>query len=284
MKGVIRRHLNMTHPIRNLTAFARGHRKKISPRNHPIFASGPLLFGHRGAPAQAPENTLTGFRLARALGAHGVELDVRMCRSGELVVIHDARLNRTTTGRGFVRSRSLAEIQTCAIRWGANAGAFSERVPTLEDVFRECAGAMLINIEIKGYPRLIDGIEEKIIALVHDFGAIDRVIVSSFNPLPLRRLRKLDANLATGFLIDRNFFIHRTERVISRLAGIDAIHLEAPLASRRFIRRLKMLGLKCVIWGEVPGHKIDPLLRLGIDGLITDRPDRVRQYFERGNS
>lgn len=250
-------------------------------RSHPVFENGLLILGHRGMPPVAPENTLTAFRMAKAHGANGIELDVRLCQSGELVVIHDARVDRTTNGRGYVRHLSLDEIAKLETVYRHSDVSVAERIPTLEQVFAEFAHCMSLNIEIKGYPRLMAGVEAKILKLIYDYDAISRVIVSSFNPIPLRRIRSLDRNIATGFLIDRNFFIRRSEKAIKRMAGIDAIHLEVTLARPRFVRRLQRLGLRTVVWGKIDHENIENLLGLHVDGLITDYPNIISSYVER---
>lgn len=260
-------------------------KKKARPprnRSHPVFENGFLVLGHRGVPSQAPENTLAGFRRAKDLGANGIELDVRLCRTGELVVIHDARVNRTTLGRGFVKVFPLARLQRLELRNGFCAGFRDEHIPTLRQVFEAFAQDTVINVEIKGYPRIADGVEIQILRLVHEYEAAARVIVSSFNPIPLRRIRRLDARIATAFLIDRNFFIHHSERVISRLAGINAVHIEAPLAKPRLLQRLKKLGLRCLIWGSMSRKELESVLDGEIDGVITDYPHLFRDLAERG--
>ena len=243
---------------------------------HPFFQNGFLILGHRGVPGEAPENTLSSFRLAKMQGADGIELDIRQCKSGELIVIHDARLNRTTSGRGFVRAKTLQQLKGLHIT-GADQ---QERIPTLEEVFREFIDEMILNVEIKGHPRKADGVEQKLIALIRRYNAVDRVIVSSFNPIPLRRIRKLAPEIATAFLVDRKFFVHRSEKAIVKLAGIHAIHLEAHLAAPPLVKRLREMGLHVLLWGEFPFERIPELRTMPLDGIITDYPKQVRQILE----
>ncbi len=250
-------------------------------RLHRVFQRDFLILGHRGVPTEAPENTLTSFRRAREQGAHGIELDVRLCASGELVVIHDARLNRTTTGRGFVKSKTLAQLRLLRIRNHRADEATFEHIPTLEEVFEEFGGDFFINIEIKGYPRKNEGVEGKVAELVRRYAAEDRVIVSSFNPVPLRRLRRQFPGIATAFLVDRAFFIRRSEKAIRRLAGVDAIHLEAGLATPELLQRLHDLGLACLLWGEISPEKLAELRRYPLNGMITDHPAIIRKILER---
>lgn len=250
-------------------------------RHHPVFEKEFLVLGHRGMPGDAPENTMPSFQLARQHGANGIELDVRVCRTGELIVIHDARVNRTTDGRGHVRSLSLEQISRLRAISPDSRDAGPVGIPTLAEVFEQFARDMVINVEIKGYSRIADQMEEKVRELVAAHDAHDRVIVSSFNPIPLRRMRKLDERIATAFLIDRNFFVRRTEQAIKRMAGVDAIHLEASLARPELIERCRGMGLHCLVWGDTPDAVLDTILKLPLDGIITNHPDRVRERIAR---
>ncbi|HHL73777.1 MAG TPA: hypothetical protein ENJ29_14810 [Bacteroidetes bacterium] len=248
---------------------------------HPVFKRGFLNLGHRGVPNLAPENTLAGFRLAHQQHATGIELDVRVCKSGELVVIHDARVNRTTTGRGFVRARTLQQLRLldAGIRFGEKFRG--QRIPTLEQVFTELPADFVLNIEIKGHPRVLTGVDEQLLHIIHKHDAMGRVIISSFNPIILRRLRRRDTRIATGFLVDRTFFIKRSEKAILKWTGFNAIHLDAALATPRFISRLREMGLHCIVWGDLSLNKIQTLLSLDIDGLITDFPDVIHFFLNR---
>lgn len=244
-----------------------------------VFGEPIRIFGHRGAPEVAPELTMAGFLAALELGADGVELDVRLCRTGEVVVIHDATLGRTTNGRGFVRKKGLAELKSY------DAGSYfgpkfvGERIPTLAEVFEVLDRRALINIEIKGrgYPK--ENIESKVLETIHHFGGENRSIISSFNPIILRRIGRLDADLPTGYLVDRNITLGRLERMLARISGARALHLHSALLRKPIVQRVRVRGLKVVVWGADTLTEMRRAAELAVDAVITDRPSLMRQLL-----
>jgi glycerophosphoryl diester phosphodiesterase len=251
-----------------------------------------LNLAHRGVCREAPENTFAAFRLAEAHGADGIELDVRMCRSGELVVIHDARLNRTTNGRGYVRTKTLEQLRAL------DAGSyFDERfahepLPTLDEVLRWSHGRMRVNIEIKSMARAKAGIEAAVVVMLHRRRMAHHCLISSFNPLVLRRVRRLDHRIATALLIDRrlsplrflNFFTkrdaRRSEPRLSRLSGVTGLNIHVALANEDLIQKCKRAGLRVMVWGETNREELERLARLDVDGIITDEPLLLRKILD----
>ena len=159
-----------------------------------------LIYGHRGASAYAPENTLEAFRLAMDMGADGFELDVHMSRDGELVVIHDETVDRTTDGTGLVRELTLAQLKDLDASNGM-ASYRGARIPTLEEVFDLIRDTRhIVNVEVKTDDWFYSGIEEKCLALAKEMGVEDRIIYSSFNHHTLRKLRELKPDVKLGML------------------------------------------------------------------------------------
>ncbi len=160
-----------------------------------------LIYGHRGASGHAPENTLEAFRLCMEMGADGFELDVHMSLDGELVVIHDETVDRTTNGTGLVRDLTLAQLKSLDASCGMEAyrGA---RIPTLGEVFDLVRDTgHIVNVEIKTDEWFYPQLEEKCLALAKEKGLEDRILYSSFNHYTLMKLRQLkpDAKLAMLF-------------------------------------------------------------------------------------
>src|SRR5512137_1822539 len=130
---------------------------------HFLYAERPLNMGHRGAPAEAPENTLASFQRAREAGAHGVELDVMLSADGQVVVCHDFWVDRTTDGRGRIRELTVAQLKTLdAGSWFGPQFA-GERIPTLRQVVDWAGQDMLLNIELKSQGLRSDGLEDQVI-------------------------------------------------------------------------------------------------------------------------
>lgn len=159
-----------------------------------------LIYGHRGASGHAPENTLPSFRLAMDMGADGFELDVHMSKDGELVVIHDETVDRTTNGTGLVRDLTLAQLKELDACNGMEnyRGA---KIPTLAEVFDLIRDTHhIVNVEVKTDEWFYPQIEEKCLALAKEKGVEDRVIYSSFNHYTLMKLRQLKPDAKLGML------------------------------------------------------------------------------------
>ena len=176
--------------------------------NAPTNPDRPLVLAHRGASAEAPENTLAAFRLAMEQGADGLELDVRRCASGEPVVIHDADTLRTSGAALRVADASLRELR--ALDAGAwKSPAFrGERIPTLDEVLRELPSSV-VNVELKS-----DGVPDAKLAravaqVIRDRQAAARVIVSSFDPRLLAAFKVAAPEIAPGVLQHHG---HRRQR------------------------------------------------------------------------
>lgn len=159
-----------------------------------------LIYGHRGASGYAPENTLPSFRLAMDMGADGFELDVHMSRDGELVVIHDETVDRTTNGTGFVKDLTLAQLKEldASNHMDAYRGA---KIPTLGEVYDLIRDTNhIVNVEIKTDECFYPQIEEKCLALAKEKCVEDRIIYSSFNHHTLMKMRKLKPDVKLGML------------------------------------------------------------------------------------
>ena len=159
-----------------------------------------LIYGHRGASAYAPENTLEAYKLAMEMGADGVELDVHLSKDGELMVIHDIDLDRTTGFHGRVCDYTLAQLKELDASNGMEAYR-GVKIPTLREVYTllKPYGAM-VNIEIKTTDCFYPGIEEKLLELEREMGMEGKTVYSSFNHYTIARLRQLDPNAQLGLL------------------------------------------------------------------------------------
>jgi glycerophosphoryl diester phosphodiesterase len=231
-----------------------------------------LVVGHRGSPRSAPENTVAAFAAARAEGADGVELDVHRTADGELVVHHDAAAD----GFGVLAEHSLAEIR-----------AALPAVPTLDEVFDECAG-MLVNVEVKNSPPDADfDPEERAAALVVDLvrrrGLHGSVIVSSFHLPTVDRVRALDPSIPTGYLVVVDP-LPLAALEIARARGHRAVHphfatLDGDAASIA-AARARELGIALNVWTVNDPDEAVRLARAGVNALITDLPAATRAALE----
>lgn len=222
-----------------------------------------LCIGHRGAAGHEPENTLRSIRRALELGAHGIEIDVWNV-GGELVVIHDAKLERTTNGRGRIARKTFAQLREL------DAGK-GERIPTLREVFQEVSGRALINIELKGRRTA-----NLVVALIDEFvashgRAYDEFLVSSFLRLELARVRH--ERIRIGMLCTRPTPIYH--RFARRLRAWS-VHAALKYTTRRFVEDAHRRGYKVFIYTVNEPADIARMRELGVDGVFTDFPERVR--------
>ena len=232
----------------------------------------PLLIGHRGYPARYPENTLASFEGAMQAGCDMIELDVTLTKDRKVVVIHDDTLDRTTTGKGPVRGHALAEIKALDAGSWFDARFASERVPELWEVMDLTAGRCMLNIEIKesafeaDYP--VDAIEHQVVKLVKTSGAMDRVIISSFDKRILQRIAAMDAPPAVAYIS-----VHGADKsVLEMLLAMKAYswHPLFKILTRDQVDMLHAAGLKVFPWTINTRAEAEKVLALGVDGLICN--------------
>ena len=239
------------------------------------------IFGHRGASGTAPENTLEAFDLAARMGAHGVELDVHCCRSGELVVAHDETVDRVSDGSGFIRDCSLKELKSFAFN-RTHPEYRNARIPLLSEVFQLLRPTGLsVNIELKNsiidYPDL----ERKVLEEVaRDFDP-ERVIFSSFNHQSMIRMKRLDASVPCGLLYEA--VLIRPWDYAKKL-GMDAIHphFSEIRLTPGGCADAHAAGIRVHTWTVNTPEAMDAVLREGADILITNFPDQALNRAKRG--
>ena len=258
-----------------------------------------LFAAHRGGAALWPENSLTAFRNAIALGMDLVELDVRLSADGQVVVIHDAVLDRTTTnGRGAVDRHTAAEL--AALRLKGPGGEIAEGVPTLAQVLSLLAPSttgLLLELKNPGvavmYERRGDrvtavagpryeGLEERCVAAVDAAGLGARTTLMAFNPAVLRRLGEVGPGRRRTLLVSVGQMARAgaaPEALIdwARDLGVTDVGLEHTLASDDVVRRARTAGLIVGVWTVNDEPAMRRMLALGVDVLTTDRPDLARR-------
>ncbi len=227
-----------------------------------------LLLAHRGASADAPENTLEAFAEAARQRADGVELDAMVCGSGEVVVCHDERLDRLAGLPWEVARTDYAELARADV--GSRLGFAPARIPTLEEVLVALPRHFLVNVELKCDAIDDRGLAAKVCALVERLGLHERVLLSSFNPLCLVRVAASGSTLRRGFLIDpdRNFAFQ--DSVLTPLTASHSVHPHHSQCTPRRLEGWRRRGLKVAVWtvddpararelragrGELPDHE-----------------------------
>ena len=235
------------------------------------------IVGHRGLAGLAPENTLVSFREAIRAGADWLEFDVRFASDGVPIVIHDASLKRTTSGRGPVRARSLAEIRKLDAGSWFDPRFAGERIPTLDDVLK-LASRIRLNIEIKAHAAPARRAAQAVWSRVKRSGLQQRTLISSFDPNVLKALRDLDPKVSLGFpwQIGLRDPVRRALALKSRMMLFEVGGL-----SERKVRRCRDVGLEVWVYTVNEPEEMRRVLDLSIDGLITDRPDLLAGLLRR---
>lgn len=221
-----------------------------------------MCFGHRGARGHEPENTLLSIRRALEMGANGIEVDVWNA-GGRLMVIHDAKLQRTTNGKGYVWAKSFEELRAL------DAGK-GERVPTLEEVFELVDGRATVNVELKG--RVTAGLVSKMIeeGVRKNRWDYRQFIVSSFHRRELASIA--NPEIPIGMLCARPTpFYHLSARRLRALS----IHSALAQTTRRFVRDAHRRGYKVFVYTVNSPADIQRMRDWEVDGVFTDFPDRV---------
>jgi glycerophosphoryl diester phosphodiesterase len=240
----------------------------------PRAGRGPLVLGHRGASADAPENTLAAFRLALAQGADGVELDAWRCATGEVVVGHDEDTARVSGVALRVPDAPLAALRALDVG-GWKGDAFrGERMPLLSEVLEALPGAV-VNVELKsrGGDLRLARAAARVVARA---GAATRVLVSSFDWRLLVAFRLAAPDVPVGLLFDGDRPWKLALAAGVRLMGPSAVHPERTLATEERVRAWARRGLAVNVWTVDDPAEARALAAMGAAGLITNVPARIR--------
>lgn len=237
---------------------------------------GPYVIGHRGAAGYAPENTMVSFERGIALRADAIELDIHPTSDGELVVIHDPTLDRTTSGQGLVSAHTLAEIQALDAGSWFDPSFRDERVPTLVEVLEWARGRTKVVIEIKQGPIFYPSIAELLAAALDRTGMRGEVLAISFDHLSVKRLKELAPDIPTGVLYAGRCV---NPVALARDAGADALMPYWALLTKDEVDQAHAAGLFIGPWGGAE-QNYPFIFATGVDAVLADFPDRPRQALE----
>jgi glycerophosphoryl diester phosphodiesterase len=222
-----------------------------------------IIMGHRGAASLEPENTLLSISRAIEIGVDAVEIDVHLSKDNEVVVIHDATVDRTTNGSGFVRSHSVEQLKEL------DAGK-GERIPTLQEVI-DCMGkrAKLV-IELKE-----EGTEEQVLELIHKNNIVDDVYVISFWHKLVKRIKDAEQSIKTGVLLVGC----PVDACVATQASADALVMRYTFVDKPFVEIAQEAGLKVFIWNIDDPNLVKPYADMGVDGIGSNDPRVLVEYF-----
>ncbi|PJF39879.1 MAG: glycerophosphodiester phosphodiesterase [Chloroflexi bacterium] len=233
-----------------------------------------LIFGHRGASAYAPMNTIPAFELAAEQGADGIELDVHLTTDGEIVIVHDFTVDASTDGEGCVAEMSLAQLKALDAGSWFDDRFTGTRIPTLDDVFAAVGEKLYINIEIKSASLRSNGVEQAVAQKVAQFDMQERVLISSFNPFALRRFRKAAPEIPIGFLHHPNYY----PRLRYALIGLkpQADHPFHEVIDEAYMNKARQRHQAVNTWTVNDTTRAIELRELGVNVVMTDYPDVIK--------
>lgn len=238
------------------------------------------IFAHRGASAYAPENTLAAFELAIRQGADAIELDAKLSADGHVVIIHDATVDRTTDGFGRVADLKLSTLRELDAGSFFDASFQGERIPTLDEVFQTLGSQTLFNVELTNYTSPRDSLGERAVALVKKHKLTDRVLFSSFNPLVLRKVRRLLPEVAIGWLLPPGWISRWRWRFIACFVPFEALHPPALEISPELITKMHRRGIRVHVYTVNQPSEMEKLFGWGVDGIFTDDPLAARAVVD----
>jgi glycerophosphoryl diester phosphodiesterase len=240
----------------------------------------PWIIGHRGASGHAPENTLASFRRAVELGARFIETDLRLSHDAQFVAMHDATLDRTSNGRGLVRDFTLAQLRELdAGSWYGREFA-GEKIPTLEEILNFAREAdVVFYLEIKHEAGW--GIHHGVAGALRAANEAARTVVISFDASMLGNLRRLDAGLLMGFLFENPLgdVLEKAQKI-----GARQICPRGDLVTRELLSGAQDAGLQVAAWTVNEPARMDALISMGVNGIMTDYPDRLREAVNRASA
>ena len=232
-----------------------------------------MIFAHRGFSGYYPENTMLAFKkTAEETIADGIELDIQLTKDGEIVIMHDETLDRTTNGSGYLKDYTLEELKILSV--GVNMKGFFPRqtIPTLREFFTWLKTTNLItNIELKTSVFEYDGIEEKLLALVHEFGLEKQIWYSSFNHQTIARIKKLYPEAKCGLLMDTWLMNVGNYAASQKAATVNAC--SAFCAKAGVAEDLHEHGIGLQAWTPNDAEIMQKLVERKVDVLITNFPD-----------
>lgn len=235
------------------------------------------IIGHRGARREAPENTLAGFRHLRALGIDHVELDVRLSRDNQLVVLHDTTVNRTTNGKGAVRDLTAAELSTLNAAANFNGWTEPTPIPLLRDVLAEWNDLKSIQLEVKTTTIAdLHIIAAGLARLIDELDLIDVATVTSMDTQMLAIMHQKAPDVRRGYVAER---FTRAPLAMCHLYQCDLLAINYHRANPQLINNAHNQGLEVSVWTVNDLNVARRLYDWGADSIITDVPSLMLEHL-----
>lgn len=237
------------------------------------------IYAHRGSSGTHPENTLSAFREAANLNIHGVELDVHLTKDGELVVIHDESIERTSNGTGYVKDMTLSELRAFDYGSWFSSEFSSEQIPKLEEVLQIFKNKTHhVNIELKSDIFPYEGLGNKVLYAIEKFQMADRVVVSSFDHEAIREFKKSAPHIEVA-LLTMEVLVDSYD--YARFIPADAIHIFLPTAFRKMTKESLLKGAIIRVFTVNEVEHANSLQQIGVHAIFTDYPEKMMGLLNR---
>lgn len=244
------------------------------------------IIAHRGANKYAPQNTLPAFEKAIELAATGVETDVHLTKDGVPVICHNYTINETSNGIGSIASYTLDEIRQFDFGSYYSSRFTGTKIPTLDEFLEliKSSSIEVMNIELKSPRERESGIVEKTIKAVKAHALFNRLLISSFDPSLLVEAKKVDPRCQTGFLYapshPETIHGHIAPILFAKHIGADALHPMDMYVNKYYVNAAHASGIKVNVWTVNNENAMKRFIKTGVDGIISDCPDRVRKVLD----
>jgi len=233
----------------------------------------PLVIAHRGDTKAGLENTLPAVAAALTLGIDGIEVDLRITRDGQVVLFHDDDLKRLADRPETIESLSLSEVRKIRLKGG-------HQIPSLEEFLDLAQNANLLNLELKTADPFSGALERKTLETLNRFPKNPALLISSFQPLSLWRIRRLAPHLPTGYLFEKHWLIHR---IILPFLRPSSLNPPLRYLNRRLVDRQRRAGRRVFVWTVNDENDMKECMSLGVNGIITDEPRRLLDVINRAD-
>jgi glycerophosphoryl diester phosphodiesterase len=239
-------------------------------------SEGFIVIAHRGASRAAPENTLSAMKKAIEFGADYAECDVFQTKDGEIVLFHDEEMERTTGKEGMIWDYTLAELKGLEVGSWFKEEFRGEPIPTLREVIKLVKGKIKLNIEVKisgNDPNIV----QKVVDIIRSENFSQECMVTSFEKPVIEKVKEIAPEVITGFIFDEehppDIFKGNWEYVCSKRNIVD----------EAFVQKAKQKGKRLNVWTVNYPAEMKKFIDLGVDGIITDVPDLLRETLARKN-
>jgi len=234
-----------------------------------VELEGMITVAHRGASSYAPENTHAAFQKGLELGADFLECDVHLSSDGELVIIHDQRVDRTTNGKGLVNDFTLEELKNLDAGTSFHKDFQGEPIITLDELLEEFYGKVGILIEIKD-PKVNLGIEEKVVELLEQYADLQSIVVQSFDISAMKRIHELNSDVQIAVLMKASFMPISSKYLDELTSFATYINFNIATLNKRVVEQIHQRDGKVLVWSKKDKRLIEKAVQYGVDGIITD--------------